>query len=56
MRENIILPLITLQQYALMQLKAIERKENKNEHLHSAYEKAIIRAFFGSINASRNSA
>ena len=56
LREKIILPLITLQQYALMQLKAIEKKENKNEELHPAYEKAIVRAFFGSINASRNSA
>ncbi|MFT6717462.1 MAG: phosphoenolpyruvate carboxylase [Saprospiraceae bacterium] len=56
LRENIILPLITLQQYALMQLKAIEKGESKNTKLLPVYEKAIIRAFFGSINASRNSA
>jgi len=56
LRENIILPLITLQQYALMQLKAIEKGESKNTKLLPSYEKAIIRAFFGSINASRNSA
>ncbi len=56
LREKIILPLITLQQYALMQLKAIERGENKNKKMLPGYEKAIIRAFFGSINASRNSA
>ncbi|MFT6745958.1 MAG: phosphoenolpyruvate carboxylase [Glaciecola sp.] len=56
LRENIILPLITLQQYALMQLKAIEKGEAKNTELLPSYEKAIIRAFFGSINASRNSA
>ncbi len=56
LRENIILPLITLQQYALMQLKAIEKGESDNTKLLPSYEKAIIRAFFGSINASRNSA
>lgn len=56
LREKIILPLITLQQYALMQLKAIEKGQSKNTKLLPVYEKAIIRAFFGSINASRNSA
>ncbi|HOP23425.1 MAG TPA: phosphoenolpyruvate carboxylase [Gammaproteobacteria bacterium] len=54
-RENIILPLITIQQYALMQVKAMERGERSDE-LKSVYEKIIIRAFFGSINASRNAA
>lgn len=56
LRENIILPLITIQQYALMQVKAIERGEGKPEKWKAAYEKMIIRAFFGSINASRNAA
>ena len=56
LRENIILPLITIQQYALMQVKAIEKGERKGEKWKDAYEKMIIRAFFGSINASRNAA
>lgn len=56
LRENIILPLITIQQYALMQVKAIEKGDRKGEELKLAYEKMIIRAFFGSINASRNAA
>jgi len=58
LREQIILPLITIQQYALMQVKAIEKnKSNDNsEDLKAVYEKIIIRAFFGSINASRNAA
>lgn len=56
LRENIILPLITIQQYALMQVKAIEKGERKGEKWKAAYEKMIIRAFFGSINASRNAA
>jgi phosphoenolpyruvate carboxylase len=56
LREGIILPLITIQQYALMNLKAIEKGENPNAEHAATYEKMIIRAFFGSINASRNSA
>ncbi|MFZ9847892.1 MAG: phosphoenolpyruvate carboxylase [Flavobacteriales bacterium] len=56
LREGIILPLITIQQYALMNLKAIEKGENPNTEYAPIYEKMIIRAFFGSINASRNSA
>ncbi len=55
MREKIILPLITIQQYALMRVKEIE-KNGGDENLKSVYEKIIIRAFFGSINASRNAA
>ena len=56
LREKIILPLITIQQYALMTLKAIERGDRKGQKYKAAYEKMIIRAFFGSINASRNAA
>lgn len=56
LRENIILPLITIQQYALMQVKAIEKGDKKGAKWKDAYEKMIIRAFFGSINASRNAA
>jgi phosphoenolpyruvate carboxylase len=56
LRENIILPLITIQQYALMQVKGIEKGERKGDKFITPYEKMIIRAFFGSINASRNAA
>ena len=56
LRESIILPLITIQQYALMQVKAIERGDKSEAEWKDAYEKMIIRAFFGSINASRNAA
>ncbi len=56
LRENIILPLITIQQYALMQVKAIEKGDRKGQKYIEPYEKMIIRAFFGSINASRNAA
>jgi phosphoenolpyruvate carboxylase len=56
LRENIILPLITMQQYALMKVKAIEKGDKNSEKWKAAYEMMIIRAFFGSINASRNAA
>jgi phosphoenolpyruvate carboxylase len=55
LREKIVLPLITIQQYALMQVKEIEKNKG-DEELKRVYEKIIIRAFFGSINASRNAA
>ena len=54
-RENIVLPLITIQQYALQIVKEIEsgdiRETNK-----SVFEKIITRSLYGNINASRNSA
>ena len=39
-----------------MQVKAIEKGDRKGEKWKAAYEMMIIRAFFGSINASRNAA
>ena len=49
MRENIVLPLLTIQQYALQKIK------EENPHKET-YEKIVTRALFGNINASRNSA
>ena len=49
MREKIVLPLITIQQYALQQIT----KENEHQE---AYETMVMRSLFGNINASRNSA
>lgn len=48
-REKIILPLLSIQQYALIQMQ-------KNDQDHAIYEKLVIRCLFGNINASRNSA
>jgi phosphoenolpyruvate carboxylase len=48
MREKIVLPLLTIQQYALGML----HKKGGNEVL----EKMVTRSLFGNINASRNSA
>ena len=54
-REKIVLPLITIQQYALRKIKDIETgKINKNQL--KIFEKMVTRSLFGNINASRNSA
>ncbi|WP_439505285.1 phosphoenolpyruvate carboxylase [Sediminibacterium sp.] len=52
MRDKIVLPLLTIQQYALQQLK----NEGVSEELKANYEKLITRSMFGIINAARNSA
>jgi phosphoenolpyruvate carboxylase len=49
MREKIVLPLLSIQQYALIK---IQKEEGNRE----AYEKLVMRSLFGNINASRNSA
>jgi phosphoenolpyruvate carboxylase len=54
-REKIVLPLITIQQYALRKIKDIENQKLDKENLE-IYEKMVTRSLFGNINASRNSA
>ena len=56
MREDIVLPLLIIQQYALLQIYNLEKQENPNEKLLTTYEKLVIRSLFGNTNASRNSA
>ena len=53
-RENIVLPLITIQQYALQNIKEIEKKGSVKKL--DVFERMITRSLFGNINASRNSA
>ncbi len=55
MRERIVLPLSTIQQYALTRLFNLE-KSGVDEGMKEVYEKLIIRSSFGIINAARNSA
>lgn len=55
MRERIVLPLLTIQQFALCQYRSMQESRKKSELL-SVYEKLIIRTSFGIINAARNSA
>jgi len=55
-RESIVLPLLTIQQYALKKIKDLERADVKDEDQLAIFEKIVTRAMFGNINASRNSA
>ena len=48
-RENIVLPLLVIQQYAL-------QKIGQDAPLKETYEKIVTRSLYGNINASRNSA
>jgi phosphoenolpyruvate carboxylase len=52
-RENIVLPVVAIQQFALMNLRDTS-EENKVYEVR--YRKLIIRSMFGIINAARNSA
>ena len=52
LREETVLPLLVIQQYALMKLREYDLTDEQKETL----EKIIIRSLFGNINASRNSA
>lgn len=53
LRERIVLPLIAIQQFALMNIRS-NKPENKAYELR--YRKLVIRCMFGIINAARNSA
>jgi phosphoenolpyruvate carboxylase len=54
LRERVVLPLLVVQQAALMRCHQLRREGGEDElELH---EKMIVRSLFGNINASRNSA
>ena len=53
LRERIVLPLIAIQQFALMNLRTSGELSKEDE---TRYRKLIIRCMFGIINAARNSA
>ena len=55
-RENIVLPLLTIQQFALLQIQELKKQDNPDTNLIKTYEKMVTRSLFGNINASRNSA
>ncbi len=56
MRERIVLPLVTIQQYAMYKMRAMEEQHITNDPIKENYEKIVIRCSFGIINAGRNSA
>ena len=55
MRERIVLPLTTIQQYAITKAREFE-EQLLDVPLKSTYEKLAMRCSFGIINAGRNSA
>lgn len=56
MREKIVLPLLTIQQFALLKIKELKETPEENAEKIAVYEKIVTRSLFGNINASRNSA
>jgi len=55
-RERIVLPLLTIQQYALLRINELNKEQTPDEELIKVYEKIVTRSLFGNTNASRNSA
>ena len=54
-REEIVQPLLTIQQYALQQIQTAKAQGKTSKDL-ALFEKMVTRSLFGNINASRNSA
>jgi phosphoenolpyruvate carboxylase len=55
MREKIVLPLLTIQQYALTKIRELD-EQLVQAPVKETYEKLVMRCSFGIINAGRNSA
>ncbi len=55
MREKIVLPLVTIQQFAIANIRELDKNMVRNS-LKDTYEKLAMRCSFGIINAGRNSA
>lgn len=55
-RESIVLPLLTIQQYALKKIQELEKNGVTTGDEIEVYQKMVTRSLFGNINASRNSA
>lgn len=55
MRERIVLPLLSIQQYAIIRIRELE-EGLLQPPVKSTYEKLVMRCSFGIINAGRNSA
>ena len=55
-REEIVLPLLTIQQYGLIKIQEMGKGDVVDSELQKVYEKLVTRSLFGNINASRNSA
>ncbi len=55
MREKIVLPLLTIQQYAMSKIRYLDENQAGDEE-KQIYQKLVMRCSFGIINAGRNSA
>ena len=55
-RESIVLPLLTIQQYALRKLQVLQKQKTTDREQIEVFEKIVTRTLYGIINASRNSA
>lgn len=55
-REEIVQPLLTIQQFALIQLQGLKKEKNPDTEKIEILEAMVTRSLFGNINASRNSA
>lgn len=55
-REHIVLPLLTIQQYALREIQKMKKDSEIDANRMDIFEKMVTRSLFGNINASRNSA
>ena len=55
-REEIVQPLLTIQQFSLMELQKLKKLKNPDQKQIEVMETMITRSLFGNINASRNSA
>lgn len=55
MREKIVLPLLTIQQYAMAKIRDLDEKQAADDE-KQIYQKLVMRCSFGIINAGRNSA
>ena len=53
-RERIVLPIATIQQFAITKLRSMQYKDDQDP-MKEVYEKLVIRCSFGIINAGRNS-
>ncbi|MGB0777057.1 MAG: phosphoenolpyruvate carboxylase [Flavobacteriaceae bacterium] len=56
-RESIVMPLLTIQQFALKKIQDMEKQgESIDPEIQEVFEKIVTRSLFGNTNAARNSA
>jgi len=55
-RDSIVLPLLTIQQFALKEVQNIHKSGDIDQQRLDTFEKIVTRSLFGNTNASRNSA